>query len=340
MSTLNVNKIADASGGVLAPISSVMRNRIINGAMTINQRGWTSAAVTDAFTVDRWRVLEQTDGAITAEQSTDAPAGFKHSLKITVTSTDTSLGTTQYARVQQSIEGVNISDLAFGTASAKPITISFQVKSSLTGTFSGCVRAINADRSYPFTYTISSANTWESKSVTITGDTGGSWDTSTSGGITVFLTLCSGSAYDAPAGAWETSGSSAAEGCVNVLGTNGATIQWTGVQFEVGTQATGFEYRQYGTELALCQRYYQFAGNGTSGTVLYGFPANASSTFRIAQFNMPVAMRTAPTVTYTAGGAGSFSTFYSDTNFFNALSSAGNTTSDNNIYGYKASAEL
>jgi hypothetical protein len=269
--------------------------------MLINQRGWTSAAVTDAFTVDRWRVLEQTDGAITVEQSTDAPAGFKNSLKITVTSTDTSLGTTQYARVQQSIEGINIYDLAFGTASAKPITISFQVKSSLTGTFSGCIRAINADRSYPFTYTISSANTWESKSVTITGDTGGSWDTSTSGGITLFLTLCSGSSYDAPAGAWETSGSSAAEGCVNVLATNGATIQWTGVQLEVGTQATSFEYRQYQQELALCQRYCNVikpnvAANGLFSGMWF------TTTGTLHTYSFPVQMRSAPTLTVSAVG--------------------------------------
>jgi hypothetical protein len=279
--------------------------------MVINQRGWTSAAVTDAFTVDRWRVLEQTDGAITAEQSTDAPAGFVNSLKITVTSTDTSLGATQYARVQQSIEGTNIYDLAFGTASAKPITISFQVKSSLTGTFSGCIRAINVNRSYPFTYTISSANTWESKSITIPGDTGGSWDLSTSGGIALFLTLCSGSDYDAPAGAWETTGASAAEGCVNVLGTNGATIQWTGVQFEVGTQATSFEYRQYGTELALCQRYLpSFGTNGaTDGTISNGW-SNGANNFYIVPFLVPT--RVAPTG-ITVSSAGHFTLLYKAT---------------------------
>ena len=270
MSELLVNTIkkADGTGSLSVPAESGTvvttaspslgrRNLVINGDMTINQRSWTSAAVTNAFTVDRWKVIEQTDGAITAEQSTDAPDGFKNSLKITVTSTDSSLGTTQYARVQQNIEGTNIVGLAFGTASAKTITISFYVKSSLTGTFSGCVRAIGVNRSYPFTYTISSADTWEAKSVTISGDTGGAWDVSTSGGISLFLTLCSGSDYDAPAGAWETTGASAAEGGVNVLATNGATIQWTGVQLEVGSVATPFEHRSYGEELALCQRYYQ-----------------------------------------------------------------------------------
>jgi hypothetical protein len=285
--------------------------------MLINQRGWTSAAVTDAFTVDRWRVLEQTDGSITAEQSTDVPAGFKNSLKITVTSADTSLGATQYARVQQSIEGVNIYDLAFGTASAKPITISFQVKSSLTGTFSGCIRAINADRSYPFTYTITSANTWESKSVSIAGDTGGSWDTSTSGGITLFLTLCSGSDYDAPAGAWETSGSSAAEGCVNVLATNGATIQWTGVQFEVGTQATSFEYRQYGTELNLCYRYFQKYLGTSAYEMLPCIFIAYSTTAAEGPLTYKQTMRASPTLTsstlgFTDGGTNYTGTFEID----------------------------
>ena len=291
---VSANKIA--SGAVEGAMTTQFgrRNLIINGDMRINQRSWTSAAVTNAFTVDRWKVIEQTDGAITAEQSTDAPDGFGNSFKITVTSADSSLGTTQYARVQQNIEGTNIVGLAFGTASAKTITISFYVKSSLTGTFSGCVRAIGVNRSYPFTYAISSADTWEAKSVTISGDTGGAWDVSTSGGISLFLTLCSGSDYDAPAGAWETTGASAAEGGVNVLATNGATIQWTGVQLEVGAVATPFEHRSYGEELALCQRYFYKLQGSLYGIGFY----YTSGDFRLS-IDFPVDMRSNPTLTST-----------------------------------------
>jgi hypothetical protein len=277
---------------------------------------------------------------MTAQQSSVAPAGFTNSLLFTTGTADSSLAAGQFCATQQRIEGFNVADLGFGTANAQTFTLSFWVRSSLTGTFGGSFKNSASTRSYPFTYSISVANTWEQKSVTIAGDTSGTWLTTNGIGLSIAFGLGVSSTQSGTAGSWQSSDFLSATGAVSVIGTAGATFYITGVQLEVGSSATGFEYVNYQTSLANCQRYYQFAGNGTSGTTLYGFPANASSTFRIAQFNMPVAMRTAPTVTYTAGGAGSFSTFNSDANFFNALSSAGNTTSDNNFYGYKASAEL
>jgi hypothetical protein len=342
--TVNADVIGTSVAGsnLGAGDASLMKNRIINGAMVISQRNGTST-VTPAnadVTLDRWGSnMYPNSSKYTVAQSTTAPAGFNNSLLVT-SSSAYSIGSTDIYTQFQWIEGFNTADLGWGTANAKTVTISFWVRSSLTGTFGGSLQNSDGTRSYPFSYTISSANTWEQKSVTIAGDTSGTWLTTNGRGIGIIFGLGVGSTYSGTAGAWSANGYYSATGATSVVGTNGATFYITGVQLEVGSSATGFEYVNYQTSLANCQRYYQYAGNGTSSTVFYGFPANASSSFRILQVNMPVAMRTAPTVTYTAGGAGAFGTFYSDTNFFNALSNAGNTTSDNNIYGYKASAEL
>jgi hypothetical protein len=288
------------SGGAFS-----FKNRILNGDMRLNQRGWTSAAVTDAYTVDRWYVGEQTDGAITAEQSTDAPAGFINSLKITVTSTDTSLSATQYSICRQIIEGTNVADLGWGAAGAKTVTVSFWVRSSLTGTFGGSLVNDGFNRSYPFTYLISAANTWEQKSVTIAGDTSGTWLTTTGRGIRVHFSLGSGSDYTGTAGAWAASGLFGATGETNLLATNGATWQFTGVQLEVGSVATPFERRPYGTELALCQRYYQFIGGTANRFPLWGGYQQANDEI-YHPVSFPVQMRAAPTTTkngtWTTGG--------------------------------------
>jgi len=154
-------QLSSLNGGAL----SGARNRIINGDMRIDQRN-AGASVTPtslAYTVDRWAAAEQTDGSITVQRSTTAPAGFANSLLVTVTSADASLGATQYAVIDQPIEGTNVDDLAWGTASAKTVTLSFWVRSSVTGTFGGSIQNSAQDRSYPFSYTISSANTWEQK---------------------------------------------------------------------------------------------------------------------------------------------------------------------------------
>lgn len=262
MSTVNVNRMVDSQGGVLAPISSVMRNRIINGAMTIDQRN-AGASVTQTpsvlYTLDRWSCYGSVTSKYTIQQNAGAvtpPAGFTNYLGVT-SSSAYSVGALESFAFGQFIEGYNVANLGWGTANAKTITLSFWVRSSLTGTFGGVLQNDGLNRSYPFTFTISSANTWTSVSVTIAGDTTGTWLTTTGRGLIVRFGLGAGSTVSGTAGAWAAGDFRSATGATSVVGTNGATFYITGVQLEVGTQATSFEYRQYGQELALCERYYQ-----------------------------------------------------------------------------------
>jgi len=265
MSVLNVNKIADASGGVLAPISSVMRNRIINGAMVIDQRN-AGASVTPTngqYTLDRWIGYGSVSSKYTIQQnagSVTPPAGFTNYLGVTSTSAH-SVSSGDYFLFRQFIEGFNVADLGWGTANAKTVTLSFWVRSSLTGTFGGTIQNSAGNRSYPFTYTITSANTWEYETITIAGDTSGTWLTNNGTGVTINFGLGAGSTYSGTAGAWAGSSFLSATGATSVVGTNGATFYITGVQLEVGIQATSFEYRQVTTELQLCQRYYEKSYN-------------------------------------------------------------------------------
>lgn len=256
------------------------KNRLINGDMRIDQRN-AGAAVTPAtfaFPVDRWRAEEDTDGEYTIQQVSDAPTGFISSMKVTVTVADASIGATQTATVQQRIEGNNVADFGLGTASAKTFTLSFWVKSSLTGTFGGGFSNAAENRSYAFSYTINSANTWEYKTVTVAGDTTGTWQTGTLTGLRVNFSIASGSTYAQAAGSWSADAKYfGVTGQVQVISTLNATIQWTGVQLELGSSATSFDYRPYGTELQLCQRYYEQFGNGwwcsgetTNYNVVYG----------------------------------------------------------------------
>jgi len=261
---------ADLTTQTTAPVAGAgFKNRIINGDMRIDQRN-AGAAVTanGSFPVDRFKMNNTTDGTFSAQQSSTVPSsgGFVNSVLVTVTSADTSLTTTQRLALQQTIEGYNIADLGWGTASAKTVTLSFWVRSSLTGTFSGSLRNSAADRSYPYTYTISVANTWEQKSVTIAGDTSGTWLTTNGEGIILFFSLGVGPSLLGTAGAWAGAGYWGATGETSVVGTNGATFYITGVQLEVGSTATEFERRPIGVELALCQRYYETVGTYLSTT--------------------------------------------------------------------------
>jgi hypothetical protein len=227
--------------------------------MVIDQRNaGASVAIPDStvtFLTDRFRFDENTDGSFSGQQVSTAPSGFINSLKFTVTSADTSLAAGQYANLRQPIEGLNVADLAWGTASAATVTLSFWVYSSLTGTFGGSLRNSAGDRSYPFTYTISTANTWEQKTITVAGDTTGTWLTTNGAGLIVIWGLGVGSTFSGTAGAWAAANYLSATGAVSVVGTNGATWYITGVQLEKGSTATSFDYRPYGTELQLCQRY-------------------------------------------------------------------------------------
>ena len=259
--TVNTDIVSDSSGGRLAPISSVFRNRIINGAMVIDQRNAgasVSIPSTATYTLDRYGTVASQSSKFTVQQnagSVTPPVGFTNYLGVT-SSSAYSVPSNEIFSLYQNIEGFNTADLQWGTANAKTITISFWVRSSLTGTFGGSVANDAFNRSYPYSYTISAANTWEYKTITIAGDTTGTWVGATNGiGLRVYFPIGVGTDYSNTAGAWAASGYISATGATSVVGTNGATFYITGVQLEVGSSATGFEYRQYTTELQLCQRY-------------------------------------------------------------------------------------
>jgi hypothetical protein len=263
-----------------------MKNRIINGAMVIDQRN-AGASVTPtnaAYTLDRWQAQVSQNSKFTIQQnaaSVTPPAGFSRYLGVTSSSAYSVLSS-DYFIINQYIEGFNFADMGFGTASASSITLSFWVRSSLTGTFAGSIFNAAFNRSYPFTYTINSANTWEKETITIAGDTSGTWVGSTNGiGAGVCFNLGSGSTYSGTAGAWTGSGLFSATGATSVVGTNGATFYITGVQLEEGVTATSFDYRPYTTEFQLCQRYFQeylstngaiFRANGVVGQKYYWMP--------------------------------------------------------------------
>jgi hypothetical protein len=317
MSTLRVNTLQntsttdggisiDSSGhvtvdGVAYPSAGSLsgRNRIINGDMRIDQRnagaGVNMSAV--VYPVDRWVAFEDTDGAMTAQRSTTAPAGFANSIVCTTTTADASLAAAQYARVFQSLEGFNVADLMWGTANAQSISVSFWVRSSLTGTFGGSVANSAFNRSYPFTYAVSAANTWEYKTIVIPGDTAGTWLTDNGTGLQLNFSLGSGTTFSGTAGSWAGSGLLTATGATSVVGTNGATFYLTGVQLEVGTVATPFEHRSYGDELARCQRYYERVGNpgtGYNGRMIGGVPGDGDAAISLQYI---VTKRDVPSVT-------------------------------------------
>jgi hypothetical protein len=300
--SISVDKITDSEGSVFSPSSALFRNRIINGDMRIDQRNAGAAVTTNnAFPVDRFFVPFDTDGAFSAQQDSSAPAGFVNSLKFTTTTADATIGATQYAMVRQVIEGLNVADLGWGTASAKTVTLSFWVRSSLTGTFGGSLQNNAEDRSYPFSYTISSADTWEQKTITVAGDTTGTWLTTNGRGIRLAWGLGVGSTYSGTAGAWSATPSLySVTGAVSVIGTLNATWYVTGVQLEVGSVATPFERRPFGTELALCQRYfYKHAEGSGNKAIAIGIQYESSSIYFMVPFK--VTMRAVPTGVSTSG---------------------------------------
>jgi hypothetical protein len=303
--------------------------------MVIDQRN-AGASVTPAsnptYTLDRWVYTYSQNSKFSVQQnagSVTPPAGFTNYIGFTSLAA-TSLGSTDYFILRQMVEGFNTADLAFGTASAKTITLSFWVRSSLTGTFGGAISNSGESRNYPFTYTISSANTWEQKSVTIAGDTSGTWLTTNGIGIELSIGLGVGSTYSGTAGAWTSSLVVSATGATNVAGTNGATFYITGVQLEVGSTATSFDYRPYGTELALCQRYFQQK---------YGFVVTATSIYQAIHF--PVSMRVPPTIgTVTFdGGTGATFTVNATYGFTSAYQTA-NHSIPATVTSFPLSAEL
>jgi len=301
--TGSVENYMRAQGG--NSVFAGMRNRIINGAMMIDQRNAGAAATpTDGqYVLDRWSQLQSASSKYSVQQDSSANtvAGFTSSLKVTSLSSY-SVTSTDYFGVKQPIEGFNTADLAFGTANAKTVTLSFWVRSSLTGAFGGSIYNATADRGYPFSYTIVAANTWEQKFITIPGDTTGTWVKATNGiGIQVFFSLGVGTTYGSgTAGVWNSSVWGGPSGSTSIVGTNGATWYITGVQFEAGSTPTPFEFRNYGTELAMCQRYFvRYGGNGNYEFVGYTNLIGTSGTDAYGCVTPPVIMRTLPTYSYS-----------------------------------------
>jgi hypothetical protein len=303
---------ATFTGNINAPNTFGFKNRIINGAMVIDQRN-AGASVTPAngtYTLDRWQAYQSTASKYSLQQNAGSitpPVGFSNYLGVTSLSAY-SVASGDYYLIQQRIEGFNFSDMAWGTANAKTVTLSFQVYSSLTGTFGGSLVNNANNRSYPFSYSISTANTWTSVSVTIAGDTTGTWVGGTNGiGVNLNFGLGVGSTLSGTAGAWAGANYLSVTGATSVVGTNGATFYITGVQLEKGSTATSFDYRSFGNELIMCQRYYeksyQYAyavgssGTGNTGQILYiGTGNTVGAGDKIPNTTFKVVKRTAPDI--------------------------------------------
>jgi len=364
------DKITFADSSVQSSAGNGFKNRIINGDMRIDQRN-AGASVTPAapnqYTVDRWKADISVSSKYSAQQSSTAPTGFVNSLLITSLSAYT-VGSAERFCMTQNIEGLNVPDLAWGTANAKTITLSFWVRSSLTGTFGGAISNSAQNRSYPFTYTISSANTFEQKTITITGDTSGTWLTTSGIGLRVIWGLGVGSTLSTTAGAWAAGEYYSATGATSVVGTNGATWYITGAQLEVGSVATPFERRDYGRELMMCQRYFeksyiQTDAVGAANKGGYTMSPVGSNTVPLiqgyAQICFAVVKRADPTITIYGyqGGSGKVSNAQtgadlaansgalnvSGTQGFNGYNNSGGTLATAQfaiIYHWTASIEL
>jgi len=315
------------------------RNRIINGDMSIDQRN-SGASVSisandSSYTVDRWECYNITDGSFSVQRSTEVPSSqeFSHSLLTTVTGTDTSLASNQYALIRQFIEGLNTKDLRWGTASAKSITISFWVRSSITGTFTVALQNSAQNRSYVTPLTVSSANTWEYKTFTVAGPTDGTWLINNGKGVAFSISLAAGTFWETTANTWASLGRLAVSGASNLLATNGATFYLTGVQIEPGTVATPFEYRL--NESDLCQRYYQAS---TSTSIMGSLPESAA-TYRRATIPYRVAMRAAPTGT-VVWNTGTSQTIITSPEQASAQTTIGGSSGVATISSYTLSIEL
>ena len=333
------SSITFEDGSIVSSGSQGFKNKIINGNMTISQRWGTTANTPVAgvtYTVDRWHLNLSQSSKVSFQQnagSISPPVGFKNYIGLTSTSAY-SVVSGDYATLRQSIEGFNVADLDWGTANAKSITLSFWVRSSLTGTFGGSINNADYSRSYPFSYTINSANTWEYETITIPGDQSGTWLTDNSTGIHIGIGFGTGSAQVQPAGSWYNGVALGATGQTNVLGTNGATFYVTGVQVEKGSAASAFEQLHYGHILALCQRYYEtgITGAGSRNADNYGvYPG----VFKVTK-------RANPTVTYVAtGAAGGLGGYYLGPNTDGFVGYSTTTTAGNGYYfTYTAAIEL
>jgi hypothetical protein len=317
VSISGTNGVTFPDGSLQAAAASPfgLKNRLINADMRIDQRNagastTPTSTTANIYSLDRWLTFGSQASKFSIQQnagSVTPPTGFTNYLGITSLSAYT-VGSSELFLLEQYIEGFNIADFDWGTANAKTVTLSFWVRSSLTGTFGGSLRNSADNRCYPFSYTISSANTWEQKTITIVGDTSGTWITNSGRGIKLCFSLGSGSTYSGTAGAWTGSTITAPTGATSVVGTNGATFYITGVQLEIGTSATPFERRMYGQELSLCQRYYYRTTQGGANAWGPGYNLNTTSSEIVVNF--PVTMRASPTGLETDGVASNYAIQY------------------------------
>lgn len=288
------------------------KNRIINGDMTIDQRnnGASVTPTTDAQygSCDRWSYFISQASKFSVQQnagSVTPPVGFTNYLGVTSLSSY-AVTSNDYFTITTKIEGFNTADFGWGTANAQPITLSFWVRSSLTGTFGGGISNSAFNRSYPFSYTINAANTWEQKTITIAGDTTGTWLTNNGIGLVLQIALGAAGARLGTAGAWAAGWLPSVTGATSVVGTNGATFYITGVQLEKGTVATSFDYLPYTTELALCQRYCPVWTFPSQFSIITNSFAYSTSTGGPMSFPNPVAVRS-PVSGYTFSSISHFS---------------------------------
>jgi len=345
------------------------RNLIINGSQLVDQRNSGSSvtinSTNETYVTDRFICRgEGSDGVFTAEQDTTTPDDFVNSLKIAVTTADSSIGATQSYLIRHKIEGQNVTHLNWGSSSARKCTLSFSVRSSVTGTFGGSFNNSAFDRSYPFTYTISAADTWERKEITVDGPTDGTFLTTNGAGIIIGWSLGAGSSRIGTAGAWASANYQGATGQTNLIATNSSTLYITGIQLEVGEQATPFEHRSFGDELARCQRYYEHTyPYGTApGTANGGIGADhryvgreTPSNYGYYTGHYRVEKRAAATVTVysyagtanqiahgdTGGDSGAVGVIQSGTTSFLPRNTSGSGVSARALlYHFKADAEL
>ena len=343
-SSVNTSGIITATAFVSSQGALSNRNKIINGDFIIHQRGGTIASSNGNYTIDRWRTYRSGDssGGWSVQQSTSSYPqtnisgvldNFKSSALITVTSAG-SAAANNNQKFQQRIEGSNVYDLAFGTAAAKKVTVSFYVKCSLTGNFG--ISLVNAghDRSNVQLYTVNSASTWERKVITFDGDTSGSWNFNTSTGLQLMFDMGSGSSKHAGStGTWLSGEYHGTTSSVKLIHTNGATWQITGVQLEAGEVATPFEFRKYTDELALCERYY----HQSQGNMFWMTNVNGSDHYKPIQF--PTTMRTGPSITFynvTGDGGGASASGSTPNGYQCRLNGNGRHCS----WAHKASAEI
>ena len=306
------------------------KNLVHNGAMYIDQRNRGAAATpanaTAVFGPDRFYMYKDTAATFTIDQDTESPDGFKHSLKVTNTGTDSSISATDRAMIVHRIEGQDIIHLGLGTSSAATVTLSFYVRSSITGTHGGALRNHDSSqRNYPFTYTISSANTWERKTLTITLDTSGTWPSDNTVGLQIQFGLGVGSTFSGTAGAWADGDKNSATGATTgMLSTSSATWYVTGIQLEVGDTATDFEHKSYADYEWDCQRYYHAVKEGSGAYMIFTTGRAWGTGGANGPYKFPRVMRATPTM--TAGGAAG------DYDFgISAVPSSGSVTLNNDM---------